>query len=102
VSRSVTFLARGHLAFRRRAQDRSLSNDVTKSRGPSEAHSGGTEAVEANKEPTRHHACCALFPKGAHTAGMEIKTYVSTGTVICWPTWILFGSEMLLAAAMLE
>jgi len=67
VSRSVTFLGRGHLAFRRRAQDCSLSNDVTKSRGPDEADCGGTEAVEANKEPTRHHACRALFPKGKHT-----------------------------------
>jgi hypothetical protein len=28
--------------------------------------------------------------------------YVSTGMVICWPTWILLGSGILLAAAILE
>jgi hypothetical protein len=35
------------------------------------------------------------LPVGKH------EGYCSTGIVISWPTWILFGSEILLAVAML-
>ena len=31
-----------------------------------------------------------------------VPLQLMTGIVICWPTWILFGSAILLAAAMLE